>query len=386
MKTKIGIMGGSFNPIHNGHVALARTAIEQAGLEKVLFIPTGNPPHKLAGLAPASMRYDMTRLAIAGEEGLVPCDIEVRREGMTFTVDTLRQLQGENLDASFYFIIGEDTLGELPKWREPAEVAKRCTFLVARRPRSHEHGNAGGEQLQAMDGTYSYLEMPQMDVSATAIRNELATGKFSSWLHPAVAGYIHGMGLYGVQAPSTKVAQAIPRLMETLSMRRMGHSLCVMTCAMDLASCHGLSREKAALAAVLHDCAKEMPLGKMQALCSGMVVEPHILSSPFLLHGMAGAALASREYNVQDEEVLSAITCHTVGKVNMTKLDMVLFLADKIEATRNYPGVTAIRENARENLYAAMALSIQRNLDHLKEKGKYVDPATYDVLQWVEGQ
>ena len=132
-KERIGIMGGTFNPVHQGHVDMARAAAAQENLDKVLFLPTGNPPHKHEGVVDAEDRYRMVASAIAQEPAMVPSRLELERSGVIYTVDTLTLLKEKYPKAQFYYVIGADTLMELKHWRNYEKVLTLCTFLVCPR-------------------------------------------------------------------------------------------------------------------------------------------------------------------------------------------------------------------------------------------------------------
>ena len=132
-KERIGIMGGSFNPIHDRHIEIAACAKREQKLDRVIFLPAGNPPHKHDGLADAEYRYEMTRLAVSGIPGFTASRMEIDREGVTYTVDTLTRLQKQMPGAELYYLIGEDTLFDLRNWRRPEKVFTLCRFLVCSR-------------------------------------------------------------------------------------------------------------------------------------------------------------------------------------------------------------------------------------------------------------
>ena len=165
---RIGLMGGSFNPIHLAHIQLAQMAMREASLNKVLFIPTGNPPHKREGLAPAGQRMQMVRLALCKEADFFPSDIEMNRNGMVYTVDTLILLKNQMPDATFYYIIGEDTLYDLVHWRSPEKVFEMCRFLVCRRTGSGAGADVAAvmNELKRLGAQYSYLSGEAGDLSS----------------------------------------------------------------------------------------------------------------------------------------------------------------------------------------------------------------------------
>ena len=133
---KLGLLGGSFNPVHNGHLAIARQTREALGLDQVLFIPTSQPPHKPNGsLAPAQDRYEMVRMAIAADPVLAISDIEIRRPGKSYSIDTIRLLQQEyGAQTQLFFLIGLDAFLDFPSWRDPVILLELCQFVILSRP------------------------------------------------------------------------------------------------------------------------------------------------------------------------------------------------------------------------------------------------------------
>lgn len=133
---RLGLLGGSFNPVHNGHLAIARQTREALGLDRILFIPTSHPPHKPNGsLAPAQDRYEMVRLAIASDPYFAISDVEIRRPGKAYSIDTIRLLQQEyGAQTQLFFLIGFDAFLDFPSWREPLTLLELCPFVVLSRP------------------------------------------------------------------------------------------------------------------------------------------------------------------------------------------------------------------------------------------------------------
>lgn len=385
---RIGLMGGSFNPIHLMHVAVARKAMEEAALDRVLFLPTGSPPHKREGLAKAEQRLQMVKLALAKEPGFFPSDIEMNRTGTVYTVDTLILFRKQMPQAEFYYIIGEDTLYDLLSWRDPEKVFQMCRFLVC--PRTGMEAAASPqvmrEELVRRGANFSFLGGAAGDMSSTKIRADLAAGEEPLGLHPAVLEYIRVMGLYGTRESPSGFAVHMDRLMEAMSIKRFAHTLCVAYAARHLARLHGEDEEKAALAGLLHDCAKGMDLNAMQAYAreNRLKVDDSILSSGALLHAVVGAHMAQHEYGVSQEQVLSAIACHTLGKVPMTRLEMIVYLADKIEPGReDYPGLYEIRRLSETKLMGAVLMSLENTTSYVKDRGKALHPATIHTINWL---
>lgn len=182
---RTGLFGGSFDPIHVGHLILAREAREQLGLDRVVFIPARISPHKLSrDPAPGALRLAMVRAAIAGEEGFECDDCELRREGPSYTVDTVRELRARWPGEEFFYFIGEDNLPALETWREIGELRRAVQFVVLDR----DAGGPGGEFPRVCR---------QVDVSSTEVRNRVARGASIRYLLPeAACEIISRNGLY----------------------------------------------------------------------------------------------------------------------------------------------------------------------------------------------
>jgi predicted HD superfamily hydrolase involved in NAD metabolism len=171
-----------------------------------------------------------------------------------------------------------------------------------------------------------------------------------------------------------------------LSEKRYGHTVRVADTAEDLARKHGLDPDRTRLAALLHDAARETDPEEFLRLAEEWnlpVGEPE-RQSPKLLHGPVAAELARRELGVEDEEVLSAIQAHTVGRAGMGPIALALYVADKIEPARDYPSVARIRSLALKDLYEAAAESLRRVIDHNEGRGKPIHPASRAMLEWLE--
>ncbi len=198
---EIGLMGGSFNPIHCGHVALARAALESGRVERVLFLPTGNPPHKKEGLADKFDRLRMVELAVKHEAGMAVCREEIDRDGVIYTVDTLAALKRKMPDCTLTYLIGADTLRALGTWRRVETVIERCKFLVMMREGETREEVIRLAGLWTQRGAQiDFLDARKMDISSTQIREQIQKGlPFERLVPQAVADYIHEHGLYGAK-------------------------------------------------------------------------------------------------------------------------------------------------------------------------------------------
>lgn len=386
-KERIGIMGGTFNPVHLGHVQIAKYAMQGADLDRVLFLPDGTPPHK-TGIVSATHRWRMVCVATCLDKGLVPSDIELNREGITYTIDSLHALHDQFPKADLFYIIGADTLMELHKWKNAEQVFPLCTFLIAPRVLSVSSREYLDEKkrLISLGASFENIDMPVMDVSSTALRESMTSGGVSPFFPPTLHEYCGALGLYGMPRRVPQAEEWFSRLFSDLTVKRFSHTLAVAYTARNLARNHHVDPLKAEIAALLHDCAKCMPLSEMQAVCRkhALTMDALTLASGNLLHSIAGSYLAASEYGVEDPDILRAISCHTTGKVGMTKLDMVVFLADKIEPTREeYPTLQKVRMLAPLSLERAMLASLEGTAAYVKSGSHPLHPQSMRTMEWL---
>lgn len=198
---KTGIMGGTFDPIHIGHLFLAEQAYDQLGLDTILFIPSGNPPHKRhrEGRATDRQRVDMVRLAIKGNPHFALSLTEMEQEGYSYTYQTLERLRAEHPDTAYTFIIGEDSLLAFETWREPQRICDACTLAVAIRSERTAHSLAKeiAAVSQRLSGTFTDLHTPFLEISSEAIRTSVREKRSIRYLVPeAVRLYIEEHQIY----------------------------------------------------------------------------------------------------------------------------------------------------------------------------------------------
>ena len=199
--SKVGIMGGTFNPIHLAHTEMAKVCLRQQDLDKILFMPSKNPPHKKdKSILPENERAVMVKLAVSEYDKFVFSDFELQRKGTTYTEDTLRLLQEENPDDNYYFIMGADSLLYLDKWYRPQEILKRAVILAIGRDGStpDELKEKRKELIKQYDkADIRFVHMRQMDISSSMIREGIAHGEnMEKYLDKEVWNYINANGLY----------------------------------------------------------------------------------------------------------------------------------------------------------------------------------------------
>jgi nicotinate-nucleotide adenylyltransferase len=192
MTQRLGLFGGSFDPVHDAHLALARTALDELRLDRVLWIPAGQPWQKTRAMTPARHREAMLRLALAGEPRFVLDRREIERAGPSYTLDTVRELGAEQPDATLFLLIGQDQYAGLHTWAGWPELLQRVVLAVANRP-----GALPAVHPDVLRQPHQVVPLPMLDIAATDIRRRVARGeRIDHLVPPEVARYIDQQGLY----------------------------------------------------------------------------------------------------------------------------------------------------------------------------------------------
>ena len=389
----IGIYGGTFDPPHAGHIAAAQAAMEALHLDKLLLIPDAQPPHKQLpqGSATPQQRYDMTVLATASLGKLAEVsDMELRRAGVSYTADTLAALRAQYPEDTLYLLMGSDMFLSLHTWRRPEDIVALAHIAPFSRETEDESA--------AFDAQKAYLEQhfaaqvtvipnPQVvEVSSTEIRARLARGQGGELLPPPVWGYIQRERLYGTRTDLTHLTpEALrPIALSYLKPKRMPHVLGTEQEAVRLAEKYGADVTKARIAALLHDCTKKLDMDEQLAMCRQYAIPLDELEQKALklLHSKTGAAIA-RDVFAVDDEIYNAILYHTTGKPDMTLLEKIIYLADYIEPTRDFPGVETLRKTVYEDLDRGLLLGLTMTIDEMEEMGNPVHHMTRDARDYL---
>lgn len=359
----IGILGGTFNPPHLGHLRLVRAFADRFALERVLIIPTSVPPHKAApDLADAALRLDMCR-ALFDDPRFAVSDVEIARGGASYTVETLRALHTQYPDASLYFLVGSDMLRTFDSWYRPDEIRSLCTLCAAvRHP---------GETLPDTDALVLEHFDP-IEISSTDVRLAVRTGEdVTEMVGEAVAAVIARHGLYTDRyTPYCRV------LRDKLGAYRLRHSFAVADSARALAERFGGDADKAYFAGLLHDVMKDTPKPDMLLFMeqAGVTLTPQELYNAKLWHAIAGEAYLRTKLGVTDPDILSAVRYHTTGREEMSLLEKIIYVADYISADREYHGVKKMRALSQRSLEDAMAFGLSFTIGDLARKGKLIHP------------
>jgi len=379
---RIGIMGGTFDPVHSGHLEIARAVRDAMALDGVMLLPAGDPPHKRRKAGKRD-RMEMTRLA-AAEAGFEACAEEIEREGTTYTVDTLTAFHRQRPEVEWVYIIGADTLKVLDSWRNFPQIAKLCEFAAVGRPGIGEAAvQARIEEISSKYGAkISRVDAVGPEISSTLVRERAARGEsIADLVPPPVENYIREKGLYLAGMTENDLLE---KLQGQIKPSRYEHTLGVAATAERLAPKFGIDPNRARIAALLHDCAKSMSHEEMQDIVSkaGVDADETEMGNYFVLHAPAGAARAMLEYGVQDAAILSAIRWHTIGGAQMSALDALIYTADCIEPGRKpYPGIEELRALAEEDIFAAARLCAGQSIEYVKSRGGEPHPVTLEMLK-----
>lgn len=371
---KIAIMGGTFNPIHYAHLVCAEFVQNKFNMDKIIFIPTGEPPHK-QNLATKKDRYLMTQLATLENENFLVSSIEIDRKGTTYTIDTLKEIKKlANFDIEIYFIIGIDAINQLFTWKDFEALFENTKFIVITR--------TGYEICQDIENIKPefkekmfFCEMPNIEISSTKIRDMVDNEESISYLVPKlVEKYILKNNLYKKNLEK-KYEFYIEKIKQILPEKRFNHSLEVAKEAKKMAKNYGADEEKAFLAGVLHDCAKYYSKEKINEICleNSYELDETIKKQIDIAHSFIGYFVSKNEYGIEDFEILNAIKYHTTGKANMNLLEKIIYIADYIEPTRKYfKGLDKARYLAYKNIDKAMEYILENTIKFNEEKGREI--------------
>ena len=393
---KIGIYGGTFNPIHLGHMEAARFALEHLRLDKLLLVPAGIPPHKTMeeGAPSPEQRLAMTGLAAqAVGTAAEASDLELRREGKSYTLDTLRAVREAYPRAQVYLLMGTDMFLTFHLWKEPGEIAKLCTLCAFGRSEKDSEAlfAAQRELLREKFGAETVtLALPRIvDISSTRLREELRLGKGSEYLDPAVYGFILMEGLYGVERDLKNLSLDELRCaaLSMLKHTRAPHVLGTEETAARLALRWGVDEETARRTALLHDCTKKLNGEQHRALIRqyDIRLDEEERDEEKLFHAITGAAVAKNVFGAPPE-IENAIRWHTTGKADMTALEKIIYLADYIEPTREISGIEELRRLAFEDLDGAMLLGCTMALEDLRRRGVTVHSNSRRARDYLKGK
>ena len=356
---KTAILGGSFNPVHMGHLYLADTVLSY-GYDRIILIPAFQSPFKInAEAASPRDRLDMLCASITGDPGITVDECEIRREGVSYTIDTIADIKRRYLpDGKPGLILGDDLLDTFHLWRDAPSIARESDIIVARRLDDSENPGANSEF------PYPHVKLNNnlMEISSRLVREKILAGENWRYLVPSgAASIIEDRKLYGFHSSESKTEiisfknvhestvffESLAR--RTLNTSRFLHSRHTALLARDLCQKYGYEPAKGYLAGIVHDLCKSMDHSELLDLAEsdGLLISGLEYKKPSLLHGRAAATILQTRYNIMDEDILEAVRYHVTGGSDTGPLAKILYIADKIEVSRYWldPGIREISRN-----------------------------------------
>ena len=386
---RIGIFGGSFHPPHLGHILAAREFQRKLALDTLLLIPAGIPPHKTIGQIDAKHRLEMTRLAAQELENTQVLDIELRREGRSYTADTVEALRQQYPDDELFLLMGTDMFYTFDKWYQPERIVKEVTLAVVHRDRDKKEELLRYAAIleERLGAKIVWVENEFLPYSSTSIRAMLAFGCGARYLAPQVLAYIRENKLY-LQGESLK---NLPfEKLEEISLslhkaKRVAHVRGCSETAAALAEHYGADVTDARRAGILHDITKALNAEEQLQLAQDyqMPLTDFERAHPKLLHAKTGAVIA-REIFGENEAVCEAITWHTTARADMTLLGKIIYLADYMEPNRVLEGIDELRRLTWTDLDVALQRGLEMSLAHVLSTGSAVDPNSHAALCFLK--
>ena len=383
---RIGIYGGSFNPPHLGHVFAAETAVSALGLDRLVVIPAGIPPHK--SLPPGSpdgkQRLEMTCLAFSNVEKAEVSDIEITKNGISYTAETLEEIKARNSDADIYLMMGADMFLSLEGWYDSAKILQSAIpAVLSRKDEDRTALGAHAEHVFKTTGTRPVvIDNEVVNISSSELRQTLRDRVKSGYIDDTIYAYIIRGRLYGAKPEFAWLREQACRM---LAPQRVPHVLGCEQEAVSLANRWGADEDEAREAGILHDITKKLGMEEQLRICDkyDIIIDTVEKSEVKLLHSKTGAAIARAEFGVSDD-VYEAITWHTTGRAGMTLLEKIVYMADYIEPTRNFEGVETLRQLAYKDLDRAVYEGLSMSVNDMHARGIIPHPGTLEALLFLE--
>lgn len=384
-----GIYGGAFDPFHTGHLSVIRGALKSNKIDKLLIIPTGIPAIKSSrNLSLPPYRYYMVSKAVKNIERCEVSSVEFTMMKPSYTIDTINSLlksgQIEESDR-LYLVCGSDLLYEFDKWRQPEMLLGKVSLLVAKRPGNDESGIllAAKNIFEKYGAVIEFFETDAVDISSTEVRSS----HDFSLLPIEVQEFINKHDLYPEDRPLDSLSDASfmalsqysMKLFCELSEKRLLHSLNTAVLSVRYALRFGYDPNQAAIAGLLHDCAKELPAEDQKKFASEVLTGK--LPGKEMIHAPAGVKCALQSYGISDNIILDAINYHTTGRSKMTGIEKIVYLADKLEPARDYDDLNEIRRQVEIDLNCAMIECLTAVKDSLNRKGLLFHDQSSDALE-----
>lgn len=367
---RIGILGGTFNPVHSEHVKIAEHAVKELNLDVLFIMPTFLSPHKTTVPASGTDRINMLRLAFCDSPNIEISDYEIEKQGKSYTYQTVEEFSNRYKGAKLYFICGGDMLTDFKTWRYPERILDSCELAVFSREDYFTDYIYEREYFKKTFGkTFIKLNYVGKVSSSTKIRVYSSFSLPTEFAIPEIQDYIVKNNLYYSDIYTDFIKK-------NLKPSRVKHTADVVITALKKAKELGLDMEKVRISATLHDCAKYLDKDDFKDFKL-----PNGVPKP-VEHAFLGAYVAEKILGIKDEEILDAIRYHTSGKANMSTLSKLIFVADMVEEGRNYEGVEELRELYKGDFEKCFTTCLKEETLHLKNKGQEIYIETLNAYNY----
>lgn len=363
----IGILGGTFNPVHLGHLYMAEEAKKALKLDHVIFMPNYIPPHKENTDVSVTDRVEMLHLALSDDPSFSVSTFEIEKEGISYTFETVEELHRRHPLDTFFFIIGEDSYVNFWRWKNPERILQASEIVVLERSGYRKEDSMKTDTLFQHHHKKAWRVMADtIEISSTDIRRRLKEGLDIKGLVPEkVRTYIKENCLYE-NTPWTYL-QLEHYVKEHVKPSRFTHIQGVVEASKMLSELYDGNEEDVSLAALCHDMLKDQKTSDLLHVIRQFGEDPVEKGlAPQILHAQAGALFLQHECGVRNMDILNAVRYHTTGRPQMSKTEKIVFIADYIEKNRNFPGVDELRKIALLELDEAVYTALSQTLTHLK--------------------
>lgn len=379
---KIGIYGGTFNPPHTGHVEAAKAASRQLGLDLLIIVPSGVPPHKAPpeGAPSAETRLLMTRLAFSGVDNAVVSEIETGKRDPCYTVDTLLAVKNDFPGAELFLLTGTDMYLTLETWKDAGTILKNAIPAVFSRSSGDRKtiSDYAERLLEKYGAGTVVIDSNVIEISSSLLRGMLPRREGSGYIVDTTYEYIIRSRLYDARPDWNWLRDSAYSMLDP---KRIPHVAGCEHEALLLSERWGVDADDAREAAILHDITKKLaPDDNIRILAKhGIAIGALEYAEEKLLHSKTGALLAKSEFGAS-EAVCGAIMWHTTGRAGMSLLEKVIYLADYIEPTRDFEGVEGLRALAYADIDDAVAAGLEMSVADMTARGIIPNHTTFDAL------
>ena len=385
---RVGIFGGTFNPPHSGHENAAKAAAAQLNLDILIVVPVGVPPHKSLpkGSPSSEIRFLMTQNAFSEIPNSIVSDIEVKTSEPGYTAYTVDAIKKTYPDAELFLLMGTDMFLSLESWKDYRVLLDNVIPAVfSRNDSDYKKISEFSDYLMGKYGCRTeIIKNTIISISSSKLREFLPLRGGMRYIKDTNYRYIISSRLYDAKSDWDWLRKQAYNMLDS---KRVPHVAACEVSAVELAERWGVNEDDAREAAILHDITKRLDItGHLKALGDHNADASKVTKSESkLLHAKSGAALAKSLFGVSDE-VEDAIKWHTTGKAGMSMLAKILYIADYIEATRDFAGVETLRRLAFEDIDKAMILGLEMTVSDISSKGITPNEATLAAISDLKGK